>query len=265
MLGQTFYHETLRRCVVGFGTLFNDIHITRKDSSGNTVQSMKVPLAYGPKQKFLVRLREDPSISKSVAITLPRIGFEIGALSYDSTRKLNKIQKVKKAGSSGSKVDTQYMPVPYNIDFELYAMAKNSDDALQIVEQILPYFQPDYTVTINDNTDMGIKRDVPLILNSVGYEDNYEGEFQARRAIIYTMQFTAKFYLYGPVSSTKVIKTVQADSYTDMPDKSPKREQRYTVSPSPATAEADDDFGFNETTSFFSDAKEFNPETGEDQ
>ena len=144
-------------------------------------------------------------------------------------------------------------------------MAKQSDDALQIVQQILPYFQPDYTVTINDNTDMGIKRDVPLVLNSVGYEDNYEGEFQARRAIIYTMEFTAKFYLYGPVSSNKVIKTVQADSFTDMPDKSPKREQRYTVSPSPATAEADDDFGFNETTSFFSDAKEFNPETGEDQ
>jgi hypothetical protein len=144
-------------------------------------------------------------------------------------------------------------------------MAKQSDDALQIVEQILPYFQPDYTVTINDNADMGIKRDVPLILNSVGYEDNYEGEFQQRRAIIYTMDFTAKFYLYGPVSSSKVIKTVQADSYTDMPDQSPKREQRYTVTPSPATADADDDFGFNETTSFFTDAKEFDPETGEDK
>ena len=112
---------------------------------------------------------------------------------------------------------------------------------------------------------MGIKRDVPLILNSVGYEDNYEGEFQQRRAIIYTMDFTAKFYLYGPVSSSKVIKTVQADSYTDMPDQSPKREQRYTVTPSPATADADDDFGFNETTSFFTDAKEFDPETGEDK
>ena len=144
-------------------------------------------------------------------------------------------------------------------------MAKQSDDAQQIVKQILPYFQPDYTVTINDNADMGIKRDVPLILNSVGYEDNYEGEFQQRRAIIYTMDFTAKFYLYGPVSSSKVIKTVQADSYTDMPDQSPKREQRYTVTPSPATADADDDFGFNETTSFFTDAKEFDPETGEDK
>ena len=167
MLGQTFYHETLRKCVVGFGTLFNDIHIVRRDSSGNVQQSMKVPLAYGPKQKFLVRLREDPSISKSVAITLPRIGFEIGAMTYDSTRKLNKIQKVKKAGSSGNKVDTQYMPVPYNIDFEMYAMAKNSDDALQIVEQILPYFQPEYTITINDIVAMNSKRDVPIILNGI--------------------------------------------------------------------------------------------------
>ena len=177
MLGSTFYHETLRKCVVGFGTLFNDIHITRKDGSGTVIQSMKVPLAYGAKQKFLTRLREDPSLTKTVAITLPRIGFEIGQITYDSTRKLNKIQKVKKAGSAGNKVDSQYMPVPYNIDFELYAMSKNSDDALQIVEQILPYFQPDYTITINDIVQMSSKRDVPIILNGISYEDNYEGEF----------------------------------------------------------------------------------------
>ena len=266
MLGQQFYHETMRKVVVAFGSIFNNIHLVRKNNDGTKIQTMKVPLAYGPREKFLVRLREDADLTKQVAVTLPRIGFEIQGLSYDPARKLNRVQQFKKVKTGNTKqLDTQYMPVPYNVDFELYVMAKQSDDALQIVEQILPYFQPDYTVTINDNTDMGIKRDVPLILNSVGYEDNYEGEFQQRRAIIYTMSFTAKFYLYGPVSSTKVIKTVQADSYTDMPDKSPKREQRYTVSPSPATAEADDDFGFNETTSFFSDAKEFNPETGEDQ
>ena len=198
MLGSTFYHETIRKVVIGFGTLFNDIHITRKDSSGNVQQSMKVPLAFGPKQKFLVRLREDPNIAKSVAITLPRIGFEIGAISYDPARKLNKIQKVKKAGTSGNKVDTQYMPVPYNIDFELYAMSKNSDDALQIVEQILPYFQPEYTITINDIVQMSNKRDVPIILTGISYEDNYEGDFTERRAIIYTLSFTAKAYLYGP-------------------------------------------------------------------
>ena len=265
MLGSTFYHETIRKCVIGFGTLFNDIHITRKDSSGNTVQSMKVPLAYGPKQKFLVRLREDPSISKSVAITLPRIGFEIGTIAYDSTRKLNKIQKVKKAGSAGNKVDTQYMPVPYNIDFELYAMAKNSDDALQIVEQILPYFQPEYTITINDIVSMNSKRDVPIILNGISYEDNYEGDFAERRAIIYTLSFTAKAYLYGPVISGQVITKVQVDQFADSSANAPKREQRYTVTPDPSTADFDDDFGFNETTSFFTDAKTYNPETGQDE
>ena len=265
MLGSTFYHETVRKCVIGFGTLFNDIHITRKDSSGNTVQSMKVPLAYGPKQKFLVRLREDPSISKSVAITLPRIGFEIGTIAYDSTRKLNKIQKVKKAGSAGNKVDTQYMPVPYNIDFELYAMAKNSDDALQIVEQILPYFQPEYTITINDIVSMNSKRDVPIILNGISYEDNYEGDFAERRAIIYTLSFTAKAYLYGPVISGQVITKVQVDQFADSSANAPKREQRYTVQPDPGTADFDDDFGFNETTSFFTDAKTYNPTTGQDE
>ena len=266
MLGQQFYHETMRKVVVAFGTIFNNIHLVRKDNNGNIIQTMKVPLAYGPREKFLVRLREDADLTKQVAVTLPRIGFEIQGLSYDATRKLNRVQRFKKVKTGTTKqLDTQYMPVPYNVDFQLYVMAKQSDDALQIVEQILPYFQPDYTVTINDNADMGIKRDVPLILNSVGYEDNYEGEFQQRRAIVYTMDFTAKFYLYGPVSSSKVIKTVQADSYTDMPDQSPKREQRYTVTPSPATADADDDFGFNETTSFFTDSKEFDPETGEDK
>ena len=265
MLGQQFYHETIRKVIVSFGTMFNNINLVRKDSSGNISQSMKVPLAYGPREKFLVRLREDADLSKTVAITLPRIGFEIANLSYDPTRKLNRVQKFKKVkGSKASQLDTQFMPVPYNIDIELFVMAKQSDDALQIVEQILPYFQPDYTFTINDMADMGIKRDVPIILNSIAYEDDYQGDFTTRRALIYTLSFTAKFYLYGPVTSSKVIKTVQVDQYTDLQDTSPKREQRYKVTPKPESAEADDDFGFNETTSFFVDAQEFDSETGED-
>ena len=266
MLGQQFYHETTRKVVVAFGTLFNGITLVRKDNSGTIQQSMKVPLAYGPRQKYLVRLADDPDLSKSTAVTLPRIGFEIAGISYDPARKLQRVQKFKKVkGAKASQLDTQYMPVPYNIDFELYILSKQSDDALQIVEQILPYFQPDYTVTINDNTDMGIKRDVPVILNSIAYEDDYQGDFASRRSIIYTLSFTAKFYLYGPVTSSKVIKTVQVDQYTDMPDQSPKREQRYSVTPNPTTADADDDFGFSETTSFFQDAKDFNPETGSDE
>ena len=265
MLGTQFYNETIRKVVIAFGTMFNDIHLVRKDNSGTVIQTMKVPLAYGPRQKFLVRLRENADLTKQVAVTLPRLGFEITGLSYDPARKLNRVQKFRKVkGDNNKQLDTQYMPVPYNVDFELYVLSKQSDDALQIVEQILPYFQPDYTVTINDNTEMGTKRDVPIVLNGVTYEDDYEGDFTSRRSIIYRFSFTTKLYLYGPVTSSKVIKTVQIDQYTDLPDQSPKREQRYTVTPDPSTAEAGDDFGFNETVSFFQDAKEFNPETGED-
>ena len=158
MLGQQFYHETIRKVIIAFGTLFNDIQLVRKDNNGTITQTMKVPLAYGPREKFLVRLREDADLTKQVAITLPRIGFEIQNLSYDSVRKLSRVQKFKKVkGSTEKQLDTQYMPVPYNLDIELYVMAKQSDDALQVVEQILPYFQPDYTLTINDMSDMGIK------------------------------------------------------------------------------------------------------------
>ena len=267
MLGQQFYHETIRKIIVAFGTTFNNVQLVRKDNSGNITQSMKVPLAYGPKEKFLVRLRADADLSSKVAITLPRIGFEIQNLAYDGTRKLSRVQKFKKVntGNNTRTLDTQFMPVPYNLDIVLYVLAKQSDDALQIVEQILPYFQPDYTITVNDMADMGIKRDVPIILNSISYEDNYEGDFDQRRALIYTMNFTCKFYLYGPVTSSNIIRTVQADQFADLPDKSPKRAQRLTVTPDPVTADADDDFGFNETTSFFTDAKTFNPVTGKDE
>ena len=266
MLGQQFYHESIRKVIVAFGTTFNNIQLVRKDNDGNIKQSMKVPLAYGPRQKWLVRLNEDADLSKTVAITLPRIGFEIQNLSYDPSRKLNRVQKFKKVkGSNSNRLDTQYMPVPYNLSVQLYMMAKQSDDALQIVEQILPFFQPDYTLTINDMTDMGIKRDVPIILNDISYEDNYQGDFETRRALIYTLDFTVKFYLYGPVTSSTVIKTVQVDQYADIKDNAPRREQRYKVQPKPSNASADDDFGFNETTSFFEDAKVFDPVTGTDK
>ena len=266
MLGQQFYHETIRKVVVAFGTMFNNIQLVRKDNSGNIIQTMKVPLAYGPRDKYLTRLDDDADLTKAVAVTLPRIGFEINNLTYDPTRKLNRVQKFKKVkGDKNDQLDTQYMPVPYNLEFTLYIMAKQSEDALQVVEQILPYFQPDYTITINDMTDMGIKKDVPIVLNSISYEDDYQADFQTRRAIIYTLSFTTKFYLYGPVTSSSIIKTVQVDQYTDLPDKSPKREQRYKVTPDPATADADDNFGFNEVSSFFEDAKGYDAESGTDK
>ena len=274
MIGQYFYNESTRNVVVVFGTLFNQIQLTKKDASGNVTQTMKVPLAYGPKQKWLARLTEDPNLSKKVAVTLPRIGFEISGLSYDATRKQNKVMKVKKVldGADNSQLKSGFMPVPYNLNFELYVMAKNSDDALQIVEQILPYFQPEYTVTLREVPELDIIRDVPIVLNSISYEDDYEGDFTSRRSIIYTLSFTAKYYLYGPITSTNVIRTVQVDQYANTPVNAPTREQRYTVTPDPVNVSAaafdpddEDNFGFNETTSFFEDAKNYNPVTDQDE
>jgi len=268
MLGTQFYHETVRNVVVGFGTIFNNIQLVRKDNAGKVQQTMKVPLAYGPRQKFLVRLADDADLSKAAAVTLPRIGFEITGLTYDPGRKLNRVQKFKKVKGDTTKtqqLDTQYMPVPYNVNFQLYILAKQSDDALQIVEQILPYFQPDYTITMNDNADMGVKKDIPVILNSISYEDDYQGDFTTRRAIIYTMDFTCKFYLYGPVTSSKVIKTVQVDAYTDLTRQITHTTAETYSYTNPTSADADDDFGFNEVTSFFEDAKNYNAVTGEDE
>ena len=252
MLGQYFYNESLRKTIIAFGSLFNDIQITRKDSSGSTVQTMKVPLAYGPKQKFITRLTADPGATKQVALTLPRIGFEIQSFDYDPTRKLNRTIRQKKVANTNDKklkqMSTQYTPVPYNMNFELFIMAKNSDDGIQIIEQILPFFQPEYTVSIKEVPEMDIVRDIPFVLNSVGYEDTYEGDFQSRRAIIYTLSFTAKSYVYGPVTTAKPITKVQADTYSDLPATAPTRVQRFTVEAT-GTGDDDDNFGFNESTS----------------
>ena len=199
MLGQYFYNESLRKCIIAFGSMFNGIYITRKNASGSDSQSLKVPLAYGPKQKFMVRLDADPNLDQKVAITLPRIGFEIAGFDYDPSRKLNRIIKRKKVSNTNDKalkqMNTQYSPVPYNLNFEFFVMTKNSDDGIQIVEQILPFFQPEYTVSIKEVPQMETVRDVPIVLNSVNYEDTYTGSFTERRAIIYTFNFTAKAYV----------------------------------------------------------------------
>ena len=264
------YHELIRKTVVAFGTLFNDMYVYRKNSTGKIIQKMKVPLAYGPKQKFLVRLDQDSARTsddgKTTALTLPRIGFEMTTLTYDAPRKLNRIQKFRKSKSADSKsLQHSYMPVPYNVGFSLFAMAKNSDDALQIVEQILPMFQPDYTISLNVMPNMEIVRDVPIVLNDVAYEDTYDGNFTERRVIMYTLNFTAKMYLYGPVTSQKIIKRVQVDQYSDTNVNVAKREQRIVVTPNPTTADADDNFGFNEVHSFFQDADSFDPDSGTDK
>ena len=252
MFGRTYYHEILRNTIVAFGTLFNDIHIIRTDASGTTQQSMKVPLAYGPKQKFLVRLREDANLDRKIAVSLPRLGFELNGIEYDGDRKLNKMVKTKKVkGTKGTQMDIQFSPVPYNVNFELFVMAKNSDDGVQIVEQILPYFQPDYGITINAVPSMDIIRDIPIVLLSTNYEDTYDGDFMTRRALIYTFSFQAKTYMYGPVVTSSVIKTVDVDQYADLKEKAPPRVRQYSVSgvEKAAGADEDDNFGFTETLS----------------
>ena len=252
MLGQYFYNETIRKTIVAFGSLFNDINITRKNAEGTAVQYLKVPLAYGPKQKFIIRLEGDPNLDQKVAITLPRIGFEINGLDYAPERKLNRIIKKRKVqGATDDKLKsmvTQYSPVPYNIGFELFVMARNSDDGIQIVEQILPFFQPEYTVSIKEVPEMDTIRDVPIVLNSISYEDTYEGDFTTRRAIIYTFNFTAKTYVYGPVLTSKQITKAEVKTYDNLQSEAPTRIQKVTTTVDSAP-DADDNFGFNETTS----------------
>tara|TARA_B100000287_G_scaffold261961_1_gene246517 strand:+ start:1965 stop:2762 length:798 start_codon:yes stop_codon:yes gene_type:complete len=265
MLGTYTYNEIIRKTVVGFGTLFNNIEVRRV--SGSKTEVMKVPLAYGPKQKFLARLRAvgDLSSKDATQITLPRISFEMQGISYDPTRKLSPTQFIRYTADDG-KTNKSFMPVPYNINFELGILAKNQDDALQIVEQILPVFQPSFNITLNLVPAIGEKKDYPVTLTSVDYEDVYEGDYDTRRTLVYTLQFIAKTYLYGPVSdvSSEVIKKTIVDYATDSKVTAP-REVRYTATPVPADADPDDDFGFNEIYSEYTDGLSRNPETGVDE
>ena len=256
MLGTYSYHEIFRRTVVAFGTLFNNIELRR------STEVMKVPLAYGPKQKFLARLDQNPDpTNKRVQITLPRISFEINGISYDSTRKVSPTQKIR-VPKDVDENKNAFMPVPYNLSFELAIISKNQEDGLQILEQILPYFQPHYNLSVKLIPELSETKDVPVVLNSVEYEDDYENNFQTRRAIIYTLQFTVKTYLYGPVTDQKVIKKAITDIYADTNTTSAPREVRYTIQPDPITADADDDFGFGIVEEDFTDNKKRNPVSG---
>ena len=311
MLGSTFYHQTIRKYVAAFGTLFNDINIERKNSSGTVVERVKVPLAYGPRQKWILALSDTTDQRRVLAARLPRIGFSLTGVSYDSVRKLNTvIRNVAANTASTGSVLSQYNPVPYNFDFELFILVNNAEDGTQILEQILPFFTPEFTVTINTIPDMGIKADVPIVLNSASQSDEYEGELATRRTIIWTLSFLLKGFVYPDVKSGTLIKSIEVnfripgDGDSDVQDleqefivlettkdalatsdyilletgnyeriMSEKSSQdigdatvksRYTVVPSPNTAQADSDYGFSETFEFFDNPKNFDPETGED-
>ena len=198
-----FYHEILRKTIISFGTLFNGLTIKHKDSDDDTTSVIKVPLAYGPTQKFLARLEQSPDLNKAIQITLPRMSFEFQGLTYDPTRKVTTTQTFLSPDSSTKSTEKKtYMPVPYNMQFELSIMCKLNDDALQIVEQIVPYFQPAYSLAVDLVSTIGEKRDIPVTLENITMDDQYEGDFSTRRVLLYTLRFSAKTYLFGPVSST---------------------------------------------------------------
>jgi hypothetical protein len=222
-----FYNEILRRTIISFGTLFNGITVKQDDST------IKVPLAYGPTQKFLARLEQSPDLNKATAITLPRMSFEFTGLTYDPARKVTTTQQFTvKDPDTGKDSKKAYLPVPYNMQFELAIMCKLNDDALQITEQILPYFQPAYNVTVNLVSSIKEKRDIPIVLENITMEDDYEGDFTQRRVLLYTLRFTAKTYLFGPVSdaSKDIIKksTVNYRGGKALPG---QRDVTYSVAP----------------------------------
>jgi len=198
--------------VVGFGTLFNTLEVQRTDSSGDVTEVIKIPLSYGPKDKMLTRISADPNLNPKVALTVPRMGFELTSMTYDSARKLNTMNRNVAKGTTGLK--KQFSPVPYNWEFSLYIFVKNAEDGTQILEQILPFFTPEFTVSMTLISSMSVNHDIPLVLNSVTSEDTYEGDFATRRSIIWTLSFTMKGYLYpNIVDNAKVITDVTVDTH----------------------------------------------------
>jgi len=230
-----FYHQILRKTVIAFGTLFNDISIKHTNSSDIVTDIIKVPLAYGPTQKFLARLEQSPDLSKSTQITLPRMSFEFTGITYDSSRKVTTTQQFTVADKTTNTVTKKaYMPVPYNMQFELSIMSKLNDDALQIVEQILPYFQPAYNLTVT-LVESGIneKRDIPIVLENITMQDDYEGNFSTRRVLLYTLRFSAKTYLFGPVSTatSDIVRTAKISYLAGTDTTNTTRELAYVSTP----------------------------------
>ena len=228
-----FYHEILRRTVISFGTLFNDISIQKKDDDGDTFSVVQVPLGYGPKQKFLARLQQSPNLNKPVQMSLPRMSFEMVGVTYDPSRKVTNTQSFLAKAKDSSQIVKSYMPVPYNVEFELAIMTKLNDDMLQIIEQILPFFQPSYNLTIDLTSTIGEKRDVPVVLSNIAMQDDYEGDYSTRRSLIYTLRFIAKTYLFGPINtnvSKDIIKKVTVGFNAGSPS-SYDRGLTYSVTP----------------------------------
>ena len=250
---KVFYHQHVRKAIIAFGTIFNDINIERKNSSGAVAQTLRVPLAYSTKQKFLTRIARvaDTSTRGEVALTLPRMGFEIDGLGYDPARKVAPIQRNKAIGT-GDAANVQrsvFSSAPWNMNLSLYIFAKNQNDGLAIIEQILPYFNPDFNITVNDLPEVGIKRDIKITLDNVGYEDEYEGEFASRLSVVWTLNFTMRLNFYSHVGKIDTIKKAVVDAYNDPTlslVKDTDQRVRTTVQVNPSTASPLDTYSFLE-------------------
>lgn len=246
MLNEQFYWGTIRKAIVAFGNMFNNISIDRRAANSTVIQNIAVPLSYSPKQKFLEKIEQQPDVDVAThQILLPRMSFEMTTIAYDYNRKIAPIQQSRGLNASTVTLNSQYAPTPYNIGVSLYIYSKNQDDALQIVEQILPYFNPDYNLTLKAIPQLNIKNDLPILLEQINYEDNYEGELPSRRTIVWTLNFLMKLNFYGPVSRQGLIRTVKANTYTDT--NLSNLEQRYTVTTDPSTVMPGNTFVFLET------------------
>ena len=250
MFGSYFYHSQIRRTIAVFGTLFNNINIRKTDSAGKILQDIKVPLAYGPRQKFLARVQNQTDLNDAkLAIKLPRMSFEITSISYDTNQTVNKSNEVRVGSITSNTRNSVRAPAPYRVGIQLNIMAKNQDEALQILEQILPTFKPDYTVTINEVPRIGIKSDIPIVLQGVSMNDDYEGDFITRRAIIYTLDFETRVNFYGEVQNKKTIRKVVSDFF-DFDKGNEGLLERQQVTTNPATANITDTFTYAVTYPF---------------
>lgn len=232
-----FYWGTIRKSIIAFGNMFSDILIERKNSTEETNQTIKVPISYAPKQNFIARIEQQPDIDTSVAqVVLPRMAFEISGIQYDPTRKISPITKNRIVNSTSNSLSAQYAPTPYNIGMNLYIYARNQDDAFQVVEQIIPFFNPDYNLVLRALPDMNIKNDLPITLDNISFEDNYENDFVTRRSIIWTLTFTLKLNFFGPISDQNIIRKVYNNLYSN--EELSNTILNYSVEASPANANA---------------------------